>query len=57
VSHPLDPLSAAELGQVCAVLRAESLLGGPRLLSMLQLEEPAKEAVGIDVAAPGGPCH
>ena len=45
MSHPLDPLSAAELGQVCAVLRAESLLGGPRLLSMLQLEEPAKEAV------------
>lgn len=43
--HPLDPLSAAELGEVCAVLRAEGLLGGPRLLSMLQLEEPPKDAV------------
>jgi len=45
VPHPLDPLSATELAEVCATLRAEALLGGPRLLSMLQLEEPPKDTV------------
>ena len=43
--HPLDPLSATELAEVCATLKAEALLGGPRLLSLLQLEEPPKAIV------------
>ncbi|MBM3689376.1 MAG: primary-amine oxidase [Actinobacteria bacterium] len=45
MKHPLDPLSPAELTSVCDVLRTEGLIGGHRLLTMLQLEEPAKVAV------------
>ncbi|MCX6459777.1 MAG: primary-amine oxidase [Actinobacteria bacterium] len=43
--RPLDPLSVSELEIVVATLRADGMLGGPRLLAMLQLEEPPKDAV------------
>ncbi|MFM8774388.1 MAG: hypothetical protein ACKOFP_11265, partial [Actinomycetota bacterium] len=45
MEHPLDPLSPAALTAVCDVLRTEGLIGGTRLLTMLQLEEPEKDAV------------
>jgi len=53
VSHPLDPLSADELENVCESLRNAGLLQGARLLSMLQLEEPTKAA--LRVWRPGDP--
>ena len=44
-AHPLDPLSAAEQTAVVEALRAAGRLDHRHQVAMLQLDEPAKEAV------------
>lgn len=53
--HPLDPLSAEEIEQAVAVLRAEQRLGERTRLILLTLQEPARASVlGLPGAPPPG---
>jgi primary-amine oxidase len=44
-SHPLDPLTAAEIGQVAAIVRREHAAGPGWRFACIELTEPAKERV------------
>jgi primary-amine oxidase len=44
-AHPLDPLTAAEFGQVAAVLRRERGVGPGWRFASVELVEPAKDAL------------
>ena len=43
--HPLEPLSADEIREAVAILRAGGLLGEAARFVTIELREPAKEAV------------
>jgi primary-amine oxidase len=44
-AHPLDPLTAAELGAVVEILKADSLVDEGTRFPQIRLEEPTKAAV------------
>jgi len=50
-SHPLDPLSAAEIEQTVAVLQASGRLGSESRFATLDLAEPDKQQVRDDLAS------
>lgn len=46
--HPLDPLSAAEISQVAAVVRADPRAGSETRFALIDLAEPDKQQVRAD---------
>ena len=43
--HPLDPLTAAQIRQVAAILRRDRGIGGSWRIASIELREPAKDVL------------
>jgi primary-amine oxidase len=50
-AHPLDPLTAAEFGQVAAILRRDRAVGARWRFASVELREPAKDPARAGAAA------
>jgi primary-amine oxidase len=50
-THPLDPLTAAEFGQVAAILRRDRAVGARWRFASVELREPAKNPARAGAAA------